>query len=143
MKLRLNSGREIQLRSLRQRHVNEGFLEGFPTREWKHRIVDGIVTEASSAGTKPLLIEPVEKPIDLGGYRWPLGDPVRLPSVACVARFSSPSPMRKREAFESGLAVVWFQEEFRLPVDIAVMEQLRAMDWETLAQDVEYQGSSP
>jgi hypothetical protein len=36
------------------------------------------------------------------------------------------------------LLVIWFQNEFAFPIDPAVVTQLLAIDWETLAADMDY-----
>jgi hypothetical protein len=37
-------------------------------------------------------------------------------------------------AFASILAVVWFQETFALPIDESVLERIKAIDWDRLAE---------
>lgn len=37
-------------------------------------------------------------------------------------------------AFASILAVVWFQENFALPIDESVLERIKAIDWDRLAE---------
>jgi hypothetical protein len=139
MKLQLNSGREIHLRYLRQWHPYEGMLEGLPTRQWNRKIIEEIVAEQTTPHAKPFLINPEEKPLEyIEGRKYPFGDPAALPGVACVARFLSFSPARNRDCFVSELLVIWFQHEFALPIDPQVVEHLQAIDWETLATDLEY-----
>jgi hypothetical protein len=38
------------------------------------------------------------------------------------------------------LVAGWFQDEFAVPINVGVLEQLRAVDWEQAAEDVEVQG---
>jgi len=137
MKLQLNSGRILYLGELRQWNVYEGLLEGLPTKEWNRKIVDRIVAENHGSYGEPLLIEPIETPVDyIEGKRYPFGEPAALPHVACVARLSS-AAARDKDKDYSLLRVVWFQNDFGA-IDSDVLQQLRTIDWEKLASDHEY-----
>lgn len=59
------------------------------------------------------------------------------PYIACTALFRSNGVMREDDediAFASILAVVWFQENFALPIDESVLERIKAIDWDRLAE---------
>lgn len=78
----------------------------------------------------PYLIDPVM--VDLPAL--PVVDVhQRLPEVACVGRFDSEAPP-DCDMHYATLTVVWFQREFALPIDSAVADCLRALDWERLAK---------
>ncbi len=50
---------------------------------------------------------------------------------------TSPEPARDPLQDYSVLTVIWFQDDFAFPIDPQVLEQIRALDWEQLAQDFE------
>lgn len=137
MNLQNNSGRILYLRELRQWNVYEGLLEGLPTKEMNRKIVERIVGENGDSIGEPLLIEPIETPVEyIEGKRYPFGEPAAIPHVACVARFSSAAALDKDKDY-SLLRVVWFQNDFGA-IDSDIVMRLRMIDWERLARDFEY-----
>ena len=131
----LSSGRDIHLTSIDQWEVYSGLLEGLPFR----RLNDETVARIADAcrvkdGREPYVIAPIQRPIEYRG-NYPFGEPARLPSIACVARFRSNSPARDDEEFYSMLTVVWFQDEFAFPIDGDAEKAIRAVDWGKLAAD--------
>src|SRR5688572_26050855 len=130
--IQLNTGREIRMHSLAQAKVYAGLLEGLPTREGNRRIVDAAVDAARAGGRAVYLVPPSETPIPHDGYRF--GEPARLPSTRCVAEFAS----HESSIEGSALTIVWFQDDFALPIDAAVLELIRAIDWDARAHIEEY-----
>ncbi len=137
----LLSGREVRLMELRQSWTYEGMLEGLPTGRMNQRHLDSLLTERQG---KPYpqgpvhMIVPTERPIQYcADTPYPFGTPAELPRVTCIGRFKSWAVAREEYCYYSGLVVIWFQDEFAFPIDPAVMEKLRAIDWERLAVDVE------
>jgi hypothetical protein len=65
--------------------------------------------------------------------------PEWLPNITCVGTFMDVSPAGDMTTVypSSYLMVVWYQDDFALPIDNAVLADLRALDWERLATDVE------
>ncbi len=136
--IELQSGRSIRLQSLRQWETYAGLLEGLPTEQLNQGIVERILTderERSPLG-EPYLIPPRQTPIDHAD-EYPFGTPAALPEISCVANFESPEPARDPLQDYSVLTVIWFQDDFAFPIDPQVLEQIRALDWEQLAQDFE------
>ena len=138
-KIELRSGRIVYVRALRQWQFYEGLLEGLPTVEMNRQGLEHILAEerGKSYGADPLLIPPKETPIPYDG-RYPFGAPASLPEIVCVARLSSLQPAGDRSKDTSGLGIVWFQHEFAFPIEPDVLEQLRAIEWEQHAVDMEY-----
>jgi uncharacterized protein (TIGR02996 family) len=139
--IRLRSGRDVYLRELQQSGVYDGLLEGLPTTEMNQRIINRLVAAERERlfGHDPYLIRPGETPIDYARDEpYPFGQPASLPSVACVGRFSSFQPARDPSRDYSVLVVIWFQEEFALPIDPEVWEKLLAIDWQQHARDCDY-----
>lgn len=140
--LNLNSGRKVRLGSLDQWMTYGGWSEGVPSAEWNDRKIKSALQASGSNG---ILIPPVRReylrtPGDMEGmtsFRDQV--PEWLPMVTCVGRFEHTQPARDRDhsKYSSMLIVVWYQDEFCMPIDTGVMEQLRAVDWERVAYDVE------
>jgi len=61
---------------------------------------------------------------------------VSVGSVCCRALIES-TPMDERAGMLSELIVIWFQDGFAMPIEPAVIEQIRSIDWEHEAQDVD------
>jgi hypothetical protein len=139
----LTGGREIGLILLNQSFIYNGWLEGAPTARWNQEIIDSALQVESKKqhGQAPYLIPPAQTPkIFPGSTRYPFGEPMRIPSILCVARYISSLPAHNPSdpiMYYSQLSVIWFQEDFAFPIDGAVLEALRQIDWEKLAYDVE------
>jgi hypothetical protein len=143
----LRSGRRLTLQSLDQRMTYAGWLEGVPSREWNDRIIEAPLKEAGD-GTedeaRPALIAParrdyLRKPGDMTGHRAMGGQvPEWLPMVTCVAVLRATAPARDPSKDGSTLTVVWFQDEYALPIDESVLQQLQSIDWEQSAADFEF-----
>jgi hypothetical protein len=129
------------LRALRQFHVYEGLLEGLPTTEMNQRVVERMVDEERRrlGGGEPYVIRPVETPIKYRrGRPYPFGQPNSVPGVGCVGRFHSFQPARDSARDCSELVVIWFQDEFALPIEPSIWEQLLGIDWDQHASDYDY-----
>lgn len=136
--IRLRSGRWLWLRELRQ-SPTYGWLEGLPTRELNNRLLEDIVTQQRNRQHRePYLIRPQERFFAPGDDHTSSNTQVVLPSIACVSQFESGSPARNQQSERSELTVIWFQEEFAFPIDPAVREQIRAIEWEKHATDFDY-----
>jgi uncharacterized protein (TIGR02996 family) len=133
--LTLRGGREVSLQNLRQFHVYEGLLEGSPTKELNARIIDNVLSAEASQG-RPYLIAPVERPIATNREP-PFGTPAQLPPIACVARLQS-RPVKLPEADYSELTVVWFQDDYAMPIDPRALQHLLFVDWAKHAIDHQY-----
>jgi len=57
--------------------------------------------------------------------------------VTCVGYFQDTQPTRDPSKHLSILTVVWFQDEFAMPIESFILEQLRAIDWDQAAEDIE------
>ena len=137
----LKSGRQIDLRELRQAATNEGWLAGYPNAADNQRELERLAREHrdNPYPGPPYLIEPVATPGDGLGFVNPRrGAPSYLPAVTCVARFTSSQPARDELAHFSGLIVIWFQSEFALPIDPLIRTAIEQMDWNHLAADLTY-----
>ena len=81
------------------------------------------VTSISGDDAPFLLIEP------------PPGD---LPALTFIAQLSSDQPVRGTQGAASELNVCWYADEFPAEVLALVAEQLRGVNWDTHAGNVEW-----
>jgi len=133
--IKLDSGREITLESLRQEKTYDGLLEGLPRTTLNNGIIERWRGDYESSGL--VLIEPVRKKADPNWKDHPgmeeIWGPVEyLPPIVCVGRFESGPVRNEREDF-SLLNILWFQNTFALPIDPEVVAQISKLDWENLA----------
>jgi uncharacterized protein (TIGR02996 family) len=144
--LRLRSGREITLQRLDQVMTYAGLLEGTPNRESNDRHIEYAREEARRrrVAVRPHLIHPPRRdyfrtPGDMQRVRnySPHWVPEWLPVVQCIGCFQSSVTARNPEMHVSLLTVVWFQDEYALPIQEPALSQLLDLDWESLAVDVE------
>jgi len=64
----------------------------------------------------------------------PFGQRSLLPRVFCAAEYWSPTPVPAEETWsESYLVLVWWQDDWALPVDAGVLEDVRRHAWQDVA----------
>ena len=134
-KFELASGRIIDLLALDQHYTYEGLLAGIPTREMNQDMMDRLIAgyvRPAEYGV-PLLLEPMQQQLEVSPHRPHRGTATRLPLVTCIARFDSDGQLGTDDIW-SVLRVIWFQDEFAFPIEERVLQQIRAIDWETHAR---------
>jgi uncharacterized protein (TIGR02996 family) len=145
--LPLRSGRTITLEALDQAMTYAGLLEGTPSRESNDRDVEYALREAERycvAGARPHLIPPprrdyLREPGDMERVvaRSPHHVPEWLPMVRCIGSFKDVVKARDPDKALSVLTVVWFQDEYALPIREPALSRLFELDWEALAVDID------
>ena len=139
LSIRLRCGHDISLKALNQWQTYEGLLTGLPTREMNRQDIERTLAEARDlwgGGVPVHLIPPVERPLQYrGGDPHPFGEPAALPGITCIGRFESFQPARDQGAHFSSLVIVWFQDEFALPIEKPALDSIQAVDWPALADD--------
>ncbi|MBE0527609.1 MAG: hypothetical protein IH629_00185 [Thermoleophilia bacterium] len=131
----LASGRTIRLLALDQYFTYEGLLLGMPTREMNQEMIDRLIARyvhPAEYGV-PLLLKPEQQPLEVPEHRPVHGTPATLPSVTCIARFNSDGQLGTDDIW-SVLRLIWFQEDFALPIEERVLQQIAEIDWETHAR---------
>jgi hypothetical protein len=143
----MRSGRTITLEALDQRMTYAGLLEGTPDAQSNDRRIKHALREAERycpSGAKPHLIPPARR-----DYLREPGDmqrviewssrctPEWLPLVQCIGSFKDVVKARDPTRDLSVLVVVWFQDEYALPILEPALGQLLALDWESLATDID------
>jgi uncharacterized protein (TIGR02996 family) len=146
--LPLRSGRTITLEALDQVMTYAGLLEGTPDRESNDREIEFALREAYRHcvdGVRPHLIPPprrdhLREPGDMQRViaHSPHRVPEWLPLVRCIGSFKDVVKVRHPDKALSVLTVVWFQDEYALPIREPALSQLRELDWESLAVDVDF-----
>lgn len=139
--LKLQTGRMVMLRELRQYGTYEGLLNGLPTKERNQKRLAHLIEEEgrNRYNTAPYLIEPAERTLELPkGDVYPFGTPSALPAVTCICRLESFAPTPRGTGDASGLVVIWFQNVFQYPPPGEIDAQLKAIDWDGLAGNFEY-----
>ncbi|QDU46033.1 hypothetical protein Mal52_45300 [Symmachiella dynata] len=158
-KLTLDSGRDIVLEQLYQERTYRGLLEGTPNRvanDWgiEHNL--SFARKLAGSIGDPYLIAPnrrdyVRVPGDMDRIRediekrigdWEEGLQQRLPEwipfVCCIGCFASVKPARDSRKDCSSLTVVWYQDNFAMPIDPVIQNELRSLNWNEHATDGEY-----
>ncbi len=139
--LDLASGRRLYLKRIDQYLTYRGLLEGLPTAERNKAQLEQLINshrDKPYSGV-PYLVEPTETPIERHSDRpYPFGSPAALPAVTCIAQFESLEPAREMHCDKSGLVVIWFQQEFALPIDPSVHAKIQQIDWRKHAADMYY-----
>lgn len=134
----LHSGRTIRLRTLFQYGTYYGLLAGYPHRKCNEVRQRAAIQYAKSTPIgvsfeEPFLIVPAEEPIEVEEsirQRLPY-EPAAMPTTTCIGEFNS-GARNSVEDF-SCLVMVWFQDEFAMPIAPEVVTQIQAIDWHTAA----------
>lgn len=132
MKIEFAGNLQAVLYELRQQVTYEGLLNGLPTAERNQKRIQGLLASPENQvyGVPPYLVPPAEKALETPrGKPYPFGTPSALPGITCVARCEDFFPVKEGEGDGAGLVVIWFQPEFAMPMDPAVAEHLRGVDW--------------
>ena len=145
--LTLRSGRQVTLEALDQEMSYAGLLEGVPdakTNDWYITSSLRAAERRCIEGTKPHLIPPARRDFlrEPGDMRQRIEErsyrvPEWLPMVRCVGSFKSSVTARNPDRHVSVLVVVWFQEEYGPPLQEPALGRLLALDWDSLATDVD------
>ena len=144
-KITLSSGRSIFLEKLYQQQTYAGFIEGFPNKTNNNRQIEFVVEIARKMDDNESDVHLVSP--ERYSYLRQMGGKEKdffndkstewLPMVACVGIFKSDAIARNPKKQESRLTLVWYQDEFGPPIDEGVLERIKAIDWNSLAVDID------
>lgn len=144
MEIPLNTGRRIYLQHLNQSPTYEGLLLGLPSRELNEALVNEFQQKALETlrvgyahVITPTVLEVDCTPERRQSYLERGKHVERIPAIGCTALFHSSGVRRKDDpdiAIGSVLAVVWFQDDFALPIDPRVVTQIKKIRWSHLAE---------
>ena len=130
---------EIRLTSLHQVLTYGGLGVGVPYNSANDEIIDDLRKSAGQhyfGGRQPHLLPPPRRdycrePGDFAGIAEMCGQsekPEFLPAVVCAGWFAWPGEFDD-DPDEWLHAVMWFQDEFAMPIDSNVLQQLRTLPW--------------
>jgi len=116
----------ILLKELHQSSTYSGLLEGLPTHEMNEELLE---RHARGRIGPTHVVRPKERRVSRGGTRrtgegYPPG--MLLPRYCCEGRFRS-------HGFDEAW-IVWFQDSWALPIDPAVLKELRKFDFLSIAE---------
>lgn len=127
----LASGRIISLRAIEQQITYLGLLDGTPTTEGNARLIASVHREATERWGNVYVIAPVERSIEHALDVIP--DAALLPDVCVVAYFVSDEPVHTGD--RSSLALLWYQDDWALPIAEDILAPIRDLDWDNHAVD--------
>lgn len=140
MEIEFRNAKRVVVKGLYQVGTYDGLLEGVPTEKMNRRILAGVIERAKQLFhvQEVYLIEAKQTPIDIGRPLWFGSKPAALPKMLCIAELWHHEPAKSRVMDFSSLSVVWFQQDFALPIDTQVLEQFKTLAWDELAGDGTY-----
>lgn len=137
----LDCGRKIRIHRLVQFWTYGGLQVGYPNKSLNDRLLKNLVEKNSSdpeSGIKAILIDPprkIERSRNFGEMRE--GPWESLPAITCIANLMSNDPLDDEDPFMnvSLLTVVWFQDQYAMPIDERALNQIRKIVWRSRAFD--------
>lgn len=122
MRMSLETGRSVALVRLEQWQTYQGLLCGKPSRVQNDGKVLQVIEAARTlwAAGEPHLIPPGRRTIAGDAERGTMAGEF-LPATICIALLNSTALARADSEPYSSMAVIWFQEEFVLPIEDEVL----------------------
>jgi hypothetical protein len=117
------NGVQPRLLELEQHSTYRGLLEGLPNHELNEQILENIISYQGRIPTH--LVRPTERLLERD-HESPYGPFVLMPERQCTGLF---------DVDGNWLNIVWFQDTWAPPIDSAVLEELRTLDFLTIAFD--------
>jgi hypothetical protein len=141
MNIKLNGGREIYLESIWQHKTYSGLLCGIPNDERNKKYIEHNMEYALEKmnAVCTYLVPPVSlemEGIDKSIKRYK--DAIRLPYITCFGQFESSVLNGDKKNDGSWLTIVWYQDDFSMPIDDTIIEHIKLIDWENEAEGFEF-----
>ena len=125
-----------ELMRLYQDVTYEGLLEGNPNERWNGIIIKKAFSLAETLFgiTEIFLIDPVLKEREeyFAGYKYQ-----EMPGVLCIGLLKSMSVFKDTKKDFSALAVIWFQDEFAMPIADDILEKMKAIPYKEVCGEFE------
>lgn len=143
-KILLRSGRAIRLINVIQDSVHEGVKDELPNAQINQQQFDRLRSSPPDifTGRSTILLEPHYRDVSTldQSIPWYYEDqePQILPAISCLGIFKSDEPAENPEMDFSQLRILWYQENYLFPIDVAVMKQILDIDWNSHAFDGRY-----
>lgn len=152
--LKHESGRDLILTHFDQSQTYTGLLEGTPnckSNDWEIENDLEHATKLPYTTDHPYLIPPLRRdyfrtPGDMDVIRertsqypkeWNR-DPEWLPLIRCIGCFQSSTTSNNPKMDISLLTVLWYQNDFAMPINGDILHAIKILDWDALATDFEY-----
>jgi len=137
MKIELSSGREIFLNKIYQDYTYDGLLLGHPNKEMNDRYVKNSIESAREMMSSPAtyLVSPPLIEVEIEEH---YKDAIRMPYITCYGQFESSKIKGDEYNDGSWLTIIWYQEEFAMPIDSSVTEHIKTISWEEVAEGYQF-----
>jgi hypothetical protein len=136
IKIIVDNDVEADLLRLYQGVTYEGLLEGYPNELWNGIIIKKAFSTAETLfGIKEaFLIQPMLKEQEEYHGRRKYQE---MPGVLCIGLLKSMSVFKNTKKDFSALAVIWFQDEFAMPVAGGILEKMKAIPYKEVCGEFE------
>ena len=140
MKIVLDSGREIFLDSICQSHTYGGLLCGYPDKDMNERIMKYVMETALEKMNPEVtyLVPPPLIEVEMDDVKEYYKDAIHIPYITCYAQFESSVIDKDDDSNGSWLTIVWYQDDFALPIDESVLEHIKTINWDDVAEGYEF-----
>jgi hypothetical protein len=122
-------------------------LAGTPSSDVNDRKIRGILDQVrqkpASLGNAPFLIPPARRDFlrtagDMATDRPFPWIPEWMPMITCIGMFDSSPRAGSKEMHGSTLTIIWFQDDYAMPIADSGLQAIKAIDWDSHALDFEY-----
>jgi hypothetical protein len=139
MKIKVEKDKSVLLKSLYQWETYAGLLEGIPSNRLNERIISRALEKAKELCQvqNPYLIQPEQTLIDLQRPS-EFGLSAKLPSYICIGELWYHDPIKNQKMDYSTLGVLWFQDEFALPIEEKILRVFESLPWSEVAEDCSF-----
>jgi hypothetical protein len=145
--LKLSDGRVTNLRLLNQQQTYWGLLGGLPNAKTNTQLIEYALKKATEQhcfhGESAHLLAPCRRDFEIEP-----GDmeslqvsenrtPEWLPRVQCVGKFESLKPASDASKVYSLMTILWFQDDYAMPIAKEIEATIQNLNWNRLATDVD------
>ena len=125
------------LNSFHQWKTYEALHEGLPTTDINIGIIERVKLRAQALYPQQSihLIEPELTPFAMEGA---FSEFSQYPRYTCVARILHMEAIRTITKAASSLVVIWMQENYAMPIDEEVLEKIKWIEWDMVADECDY-----
>lgn len=142
----LNSGRTIKLTRLTQWQTYEGLLVGLP--DYNPTVAEILCNEFKLDHGHTIIIDASAVPLPISEetkdyyrnhslWRHMPQSFTSLAPITCVGKFES-APIDGDTFDGSMLNMIWFQQQYAMPIAAPMLDKIKAVDWDILAEKFEF-----
>ena len=137
---RLKCGVTVQLDEQVQWRTYSGWLAGYPTKQINQDKIERAKITAKaklSLSAFVCVLRPRIAQVIIDHSPATVKKYPKLPDITCAAVFVS-DPARGANKSFSAVTLLWFQDEWALPINPVIIKQISNLDWLELATDYDY-----